>query len=71
MCVCFHRYDPHVNTWSKQAAMLSRRSGAVAAVLGGHLYVVGGNDGELALNSGERDVALKNKKGHQTQNAQS
>lgn len=50
------RYDPQMNTWSKQRAMLSRRSGAAAAVLGGHLYVMGGNDGEVALDSGERRV---------------
>ncbi|XP_063752866.1 kelch-like protein 20 [Eleginops maclovinus] len=43
-----------MNTWTKQAAMLSRRSGAVAAVLQGQLYVMGGNDGVMALNSVER-----------------
>ncbi|KAJ4942102.1 hypothetical protein JOQ06_011971, partial [Pogonophryne albipinna] len=48
------RYDPRMNTWSKQAAMLGRRSGGVAAVLQGQLYVMGGNDGVMALNSVER-----------------
>lgn len=33
--------------------MLGRRSGGVAAVLQGQLYVMGGNDGVMALNSGE------------------
>lgn len=43
-----------MNTWSKQAPMLSRRTRAVAAVLEGHLYVIGGNDGDMALSSGEK-----------------
>lgn len=34
--------------------MLTRRTRAVAAVLEGHLYVMGGNDGDMALNSVER-----------------
>lgn len=42
-----------MNTWSKQAPMLARRTRAAAAVLEGHLYVIGGNDGDMALNSGE------------------
>lgn len=33
--------------------MRTRRTRAVAAVLEGHLYVMGGNDGDMALNSGE------------------
>lgn len=32
--------------------MLTRRARAAAAVLGDHLYVLGGNDGVLTLNSG-------------------
>lgn len=47
------RYDPVTNTWSKQVPMLSRRTGAAAAVLDGHLYVMGGSDGDGALSSGE------------------
>lgn len=33
--------------------MLSRRTGAAAAVLGGLVYVMGGSDGDCALSSGE------------------
>lgn len=47
------RYNPKTNTWSKQVPMLTRRTRAAAAVLGGHLYVMGGNDGDRALSSGE------------------
>lgn len=53
-CLVFSRYDPKMNAWSIQAPMLSRRTRAVAAVLDGHLYVIGGNDGDMALSSGER-----------------
>lgn len=48
------RYDPKMNSWSKQAPMLTRRTRATATVLDGHLYVIGGNDGDTAINSGER-----------------
>uniref|UniRef100_A0A3Q1FK64 Si:ch73-29c22.1 n=1 Tax=Acanthochromis polyacanthus TaxID=80966 RepID=A0A3Q1FK64_9TELE len=43
-------YDPKMNTWTKQAAMLTRRTKAVAAVLDGYL-VIGEGDGDMALNS--------------------
>uniref|UniRef100_A0A3P9M4X3 Si:ch73-29c22.1 n=1 Tax=Oryzias latipes TaxID=8090 RepID=A0A3P9M4X3_ORYLA len=39
------------NKWSMQPPMLTRRSRAAAAVLQGHLCVIGGNDGESALSS--------------------
>lgn len=39
--------------------MLTRRTRAVAAVLEGHLYVIGGNDGDLALSSGERSYYIE------------
>ena len=48
-----------MNMWSKQAAMLTRRTRAAAAVLEGHLYVIGGNDGDMALSSGEAVVDIK------------
>ncbi|KAF3695474.1 Kelch-like protein 20 [Channa argus] len=48
------RYDPKMDTWSKQPPMLTRRTRAVAAVLESHLYVIGGNDGDMALSSVER-----------------
>lgn len=47
------RYDPKTNTWAKQVPMPTRRTRAAAAVLGGHLYVMGGSDGDGALGSGE------------------
>lgn len=46
--------------------MLTRRTRAVAAVLEGHLYVIGGNDGDMALSSGGR-CDLKRKKKEQQQ----
>lgn len=52
-CFAPCRYDPVTNAWSKQVPMLSRRTRAAAAVLDGHLYVMGGSDGEDALSSGE------------------
>lgn len=57
----FHcsRYDPKMNAWTKQAPMLTRRARAVAAVLEGHLYVMGGNDGDMALSSGETVFDVK------------
>lgn len=42
-----------MNTWGKQAALLTRRTRAAAAVVNGHLYVIGGNDGDMALHSGK------------------
>lgn len=48
-----------MNTWSKQAPMLTRRTRAVAAVLEGHLYVIGGNGGDMALSSGETVFDIK------------
>lgn len=47
------RYDPKTNTWSKQVPMLTSRTRAAAAVLEGHLYVMGGSDGDRALSSGK------------------
>lgn len=48
-----------MNAWTKQAPMLTRRARAVAAVLEGHLYVMGGNDGDMALSSGETVFDVK------------
>lgn len=39
--------------------MLTRRTRAVAAVLEGHLYVIGGNGGDMALSSGETVFDIK------------
>lgn len=39
--------------------MLTRRTRAAAAVLEGHLYVIGGNDGDRALSSGETLFDIK------------
>lgn len=36
-----------------QEAMLGRRTRAAAAVLDGYLYVIGGNDGKMTLDTGE------------------
>lgn len=46
------RYNPKMNSWTKQAPMLSRRSGATAAVMDGQLYVIGGSDGNAPMNTG-------------------
>ena len=46
------RYDPKRNAWTKLPPMSRRRAGAAAAVLGGCLYVVGGTDGQMPLDSG-------------------
>lgn len=35
-----------MNKWTKQVPVLTRRTRAVAAVLEGNLYVMGGSDGE-------------------------
>lgn len=51
--IILFRYDPVLNTWTKMAPMLQQRSGAAAAVLDGFLYVMGGTDGDIPLNSGQ------------------
>lgn len=48
---CGSRYNPKTNTWSKQVPKLTRRTSGCCAVH--HLYVMGGNDGDRALSSGE------------------
>lgn len=35
-----------MNKWTKQVPVLTRRTRAVAAVLEGNLYIMGGSDGE-------------------------
>jgi len=52
--IILFRYDPVLDTWTKMAPMLQHRSGASAAVLDGFLYVIGGTDGDIALNSGQK-----------------
>ncbi|XP_050948458.1 kelch-like protein diablo isoform X2 [Labeo rohita] len=49
------RYDPLKNSWSKLTPMLRNRASASAAVLNGQIYVVGGTDGDMPLDSGGRD----------------
>lgn len=46
------RYNPKMNSWTKQAPMLSKRCGAAAAVMEGQLYVIGGSDGDVPMNTG-------------------
>ncbi|KAJ7993641.1 hypothetical protein DPEC_G00256760 [Dallia pectoralis] len=53
-----YMYDPKMNSWTKQPPMPSRRCGAVAAVLAGRLYVIGGSDGVTAKNTVERYNSL-------------
>ena len=38
-------YDPATDTWAPRAKMLTGRTGAGAAVVGGMLHVVGGTSG--------------------------
>lgn len=40
------------NSWSKLTPMLRNRAAASAAVLNGQIYVVGGTDGDMPLDSG-------------------
>ena len=41
------RYDPSTNVWAAVAPMTKARSNAGAAVLGGRLYVTGGDTGRV------------------------
>jgi hypothetical protein len=45
----FESYDPASNTWSTKASMLTARDGVAADVLGGTLYVIGGDDRNLRV----------------------
>lgn len=53
-------YDPTKNIWSNVAPMISRRRGAKAAAVNGHLYVIGGFDGSTRLATIERYDQQKN-----------
>ncbi|XP_059381468.1 kelch-like protein diablo [Carassius carassius] len=48
------RYDPLKNSWSKLTPMLRNRASASAAVLNDQIYVMGGTDGDMTLDSVER-----------------
>lgn len=52
ICFLWSRYDPLKNSWSKLTPMLRNRASASAAVLNGQIYVVGGTDGDMPLDSG-------------------
>lgn len=51
-CFLWSRYDPLKNSWSKLTPMLRNRASASATVLNGQIYVVGGTDGDMPLDSG-------------------
>jgi hypothetical protein len=54
------RFDPKENKWTKVASMMTRRLGVAVAVLSGHLYAIGGSDGQCPLNTVERyEKAIK------------
>lgn len=53
-------YDPAINTWSHVTPMISKRAGARAGVVNGHLFVVGGLDGFNFLSTIERFDQQKN-----------
>ena len=50
------RYDPVNNEWLDVSSMSTPRSGCGVGVLDGFLYVVGGYDGTMYLQSVERLV---------------
>lgn len=53
-------YDPATNAWKTVAPMISKRAGARAGVVNGHLYIVGGFDGSNYLSTIERYDQHKN-----------
>ena len=53
-------YIPSLNQWVGVSPLLSPRSGLGTAVLGGHIYVIGGHDGGTPLSSMERYDPLTN-----------
>ena len=49
-----HSYDPATNHWTHVCPMTTRRLGVAVTVLDGHLYAIGGSDGNTPLSSVER-----------------
>lgn len=53
-------YIPSLDQWVVLTPMLNPRSGLGTAVLGGHIYIVGGHDGSVPLSTMERYDPLVN-----------
>lgn len=52
--ISVERYNTGINTWTRIADMIARRSGAGVGVLENVLYAVGGHDGPLVRKSCEK-----------------
>ena len=52
-CLLIKRYDPSTQRWSRVTSMGTKRLGVAVAVLDGHLYAIGGSDGQSPLNTGK------------------
>ena len=54
------RYDPTVQRWIRITSMGTKRLGVAVAVLDGHLYAIGGSDGQSPLNTGTQTTVQIN-----------
>jgi uncharacterized repeat protein (TIGR01451 family) len=46
-----YEYDPHLDAWSRKAAMPTPRHGLAAVALDGKVYVLGGSNGSAAMDA--------------------
>lgn len=53
------KYDPYNDRWSEVSPMSMRRCGVGVAILGDHLYAIGGHDGHTYLKNAERYDILR------------